>query len=129
MKKLSEADLANVSESQIEAEICKRDFYQFVLKFWPVVESSELRDGWYIRAICKHLQHATDFERLGVNLPPGHGKSLLASILYPAWLLANDPTIRILCCTHSQALSLDFAVRCRRLIESDEYKAFYPNVK
>lgn len=126
---ISNIDIASIPQSQIEAEICKRDFYKFILKFWPVVESAPLLDGWYLRCVAKHLQHLMDFENLIINLPPGHGKSILLSILYPAWVWANDSSMRIMCISNGQALSTDFAIRCKRLMESEEYNTLYPNVR
>jgi predicted phage terminase large subunit-like protein len=128
-KNLNDIDIASIPKSQIEAEICRRDFYQFILKFWSVVESAPLVDGWMMRCVAKHLQHLVDFENLIINLPPGHGKSILLQILYPAWVWVNDPSMRIMSITNSQSLSTDFAIRCKRLLESEEFKTLYPEIK
>jgi hypothetical protein len=43
--------------------------------------------GWHIDSICEHLQAVTDgrITRLLINVPPGTMKSLLTSVLWPAY--------------------------------------------
>src|SRR5947209_4874880 len=90
-----------------EAEEAKRDFKLFVKLAWPVIEPGrEFVNGWHLDAICEHLTAISDGEirRLLVNMPPRHGKSSLISALWSAWLLLNNPAIRLLC--GSYALNL-----------------------
>jgi hypothetical protein len=35
------------------------------------------------------------YRNVVINLPPRHMKSALASILYPAWRLGCDPTVKL----------------------------------
>ena len=65
-----------------------------------------------------------DINRLLINIPPGHMKSLLVSVLWPAWLWGprNQPNLRFLCASHSQSLAIRDSTRMRRLILSDWYQ-------
>jgi hypothetical protein len=43
--------------------------------------------NWHIDAICAHLEAVTDgrINRLLINVPPGSSKSLIVSVMWPAW--------------------------------------------
>ncbi len=49
--------------------------------------------NWHIEAICGDLEAATNWEidRLLINIPPRHMKSLGANVFFPAWVWAQDP--------------------------------------
>lgn len=85
--------------------------------------------------LCDHLEHVKGGENAGaitrllVNIPPGTMKSLTTSVFFVAWLLAKDPTLRVLCFSHSQNLALRDSVRCRRILQSDWFQARWPDVK
>jgi predicted phage terminase large subunit-like protein len=49
-------------------------------------------------------------------LPPGHGKSTYASILFPAWWLARHPNSAIIAACHTENLATYFARQVRGLI-------------
>jgi predicted phage terminase large subunit-like protein len=64
--------------------------------------------------------------RVIINLPPRHLKSILISVVWPAWLLGQDPTMRIAVVSHGQALARDLALKTLRLMESDFYREVFP---
>ena len=64
--------------------------------------------------------------RLIVNLPPRHLKSVLFSIVFPAWLLGQNPRLRIAVISHSQSLAHDFALKCHRLVSADWFHEVFP---
>lgn len=100
----------------------------FVREAWHVLEpATPLVWGWHMGAICAHLEAVTDgrIKRLIINVPPGHSKSLLVSVFWPAWMWLTRPDLRYLAVTHSQTLSLRDAVRMRTLITSDWYRRTY----
>jgi hypothetical protein len=47
-------------------------------------------------AICAHLQAITQgqIQNLIINVPPGHAKSLLTAVFWPAWVWIDHPEIR-----------------------------------
>lgn len=60
----------------------------FVREAWTVLEPrTTYTHGWHIDAICAHLEAVTfgRINRLLINVPPGSSKSLLASVIWPAW--------------------------------------------
>ena len=72
----------------IEAEEGRRRFRDFIPLAWPIAEPSRaFIPNWHIDAIADHLQAVSDgrIKRLLITIPPGHAKSLLVSVLWPAW--------------------------------------------
>jgi predicted phage terminase large subunit-like protein len=64
--------------------------------------------------------------RLLIAVPPRHGKSVLASVALPAWLLGQDPTAKIICGSYGDQLAKDFALRTREILRSPGYRAIFP---
>lgn len=97
---------------------------EFVQSAWGVLESQPLIWSWHLDAICDHLQAVADgqIQRLIINVPPGHMKSLLTSVFFPAWMWTRRPTWKVLGASYAHELALRDSVRCRRLIESDWYR-------
>jgi hypothetical protein len=114
-----------ISLVDLQAEKARRKLHEFVRQAWPVLEpSTPFVDGIHVQAICSHLQAVTE-GRLGdliINVPPGHAKSLLTAVFWPAWVWISWPHIRWLFASYAADLSVRDSVKCRRLIESDWYQ-------
>lgn len=120
--------------AQIRRSKAELSLYEFVKQAWKYVESVEFVDSWHIRAICGHLEAVTrgKIRRLLINIPPRCSKSTLVSVLWPAWIWAQDardrgplsgPHVQMLFASYAQTLAERDAVKCRRLIESPWYQA------
>jgi hypothetical protein len=70
------------------------------------------------------LQAVTEgsIRNLIINVPPGHAKSLLTAVFWPAWSWIEHPAMRWLFSSYSATLSVRDSVKCRRLIESECYQ-------
>lgn len=81
-------------------------------------------------ALCDHYQAVTEgkIRNLLVNVPPGTSKSLLTSVLWPAWEWATNSETRWFFASYDQALSLRDSVKCRTLINSRWYQARWGHV-
>jgi predicted phage terminase large subunit-like protein len=112
-----------------DAGTARRDFKQFVKAAWPQIEPGRpFVSGWHLDAIADHLEAVScgNITRLLVNMPPRHGKSSLISVLWSAWLLLNNPAIRLLCASYAMNLATRDNLKCRRLIKSPWFQARYP---
>jgi predicted phage terminase large subunit-like protein len=103
------------------------DFAEYV---WPVVEPAiPFIKGWAIEAVADHLQAVTNghIRRLLMNVPPGFTKSLMTDVFWPAWEWGpcNMPTLRYICASYSNHLTERDNMRCRNIVISDRYKAFW----
>lgn len=83
-----------------------------------------LIDNWHVGAICEHLEAVTreEIQRLLINVPPGHAKSLLVSVFWPAWVWIQRPSWRGLFGSYSGDLAIRDSVKCRTIVESPWYR-------
>lgn len=107
-------------------------FRLFVQYAWPVVEPAHaFQANWHIDAIADHLQAVAEgqIQRLLINVPPGHAKSLIVSVLWPAWMWIREAEgagqWRGLFASYAEALAMRDSVRCRDLMRSQWYQETY----
>ena len=111
----------------------------FVREAWHVLEPTQpYIHGWHIDAICSHLEAITNgtflemglSNRLLINVPPGTMKSLLVSVLWPAWEWGPMamPGMRYLSTSYSDSYVKRDSRRMRDLIKSEWYQSLWPEV-
>ena len=113
--------------AQIEKnEKCQEDFLTFVKTVWP-----DFIAGRHHRIIAEKLERVArgELKRLIINMAPRHTKSEFASFLFPAWFMGRDPKKKIIQATHTTELAVGFGRKTKNLLESDEYKEIFPEVK
>jgi predicted phage terminase large subunit-like protein len=106
-------------------DMAEKSLYEFVKQAWHIVEPDwEFLPGWHIQAICRHLEAvaAGTIRNLLINLPPGHCKSRLCNVFFPAWVFARQPSARFFHASYAQELSTRDSIDCRYIIESDWYR-------
>jgi len=69
---------------------------------------------------------AGELKWLMIFMPPGHSKTVLASILLPAWLYGLEPSGRVLSASHTVDLVEDFGREVRDLLASPAYQRLFP---
>jgi predicted phage terminase large subunit-like protein len=114
------------STNEIEKELCKRSFHEFVTHAFPIVEpNTEYQDNWHIEAICMYLEAILkgDIRNLIINIPPRHMKSLLVNVLFPAWVWTFAPEKKFLFASYAQDLANRDSQLCRTLITSPWYQS------
>lgn len=109
----------------LERELCGRHLIDFAERAWPILEPGASYVGnWHIEAICEHLEAISSGQilRLLINMPPRCMKSLLTSVIWPAWVWINQPHLRWLCASYAQNLSIRDSLKTRQLIKSQWYQ-------
>ena len=117
----------------LDRAACERSLYEFVKRAWPHVEGGQqLEDSWHIEAICYHLEalaagedvDGDAYNRLLINVPPGFAKSMLVSVMFPAWLWGpyGWPQARIICASHSMSIAERDTRRMKQLIQCEWYQ-------
>jgi len=98
------------------------------LGFALLSPSKQLSRGWYLSALARALEDVASgrCQRLIITMPPRHLKSIAASVLFPAWLLGRDPSLRIISASYGQDLAAVHARDFRKVINSRLYKAVFP---
>jgi len=99
-----------------------------VRQAWPIFEPAEpMRDTWHIGAVCEHLEALArgQIQNLIITIPPGHAKSLLVSVAFPAWVWTWKPHWRAIFSSYAHTLAVRDSVRCRNVIESPWYVSHF----
>ena len=108
-------------------------FTQFMMPdpdFADDVSRSQYIVAKHHRAIAAALEQVENglVPRLIINVPPRHGKSQLASRMFPAWFMGRHPADSIILATYSDKLSWDFGREVREIIEDPLYSQVFPGL-
>ena len=78
----------DVLRDRCDALRYERSLLDFTAALWRFVEPMAFASSWHIEAICEHLEAVADWQinRLLINMPPRHMKSLGANVFFPAWI-------------------------------------------
>lgn len=124
-------ELARVAREADEIRFRCRTLAGFVREAWPILEPrARYTHGWHIDAICEHLEAVTrgEVNRLLINVPPGSSKSLLTSVIWPAWEWgpAALPSLRYLATSFNEGPVKRDTRKSRDLILSAWFQALWP---
>ncbi|CAJ0849409.1 hypothetical protein AMST5_00121 [freshwater sediment metagenome] len=120
------------SSQDLARALMRADFGSFVLRsFGALCPGQQFVPGFYIDAIVHQLERLRrgEITRLIINMPPRSLKSLIASVAFPAFILGNDPTQRIICASYSSDLSRHHSNNFRALISTPWYQALFPHTR
>jgi hypothetical protein len=104
---MGEPAMSELSPSEYNA-ILRSDFCFFAQRcFSELNPQAAFATNWHLEVIAAKLTqvHQGKINRLIINLPPRHLKSLMASIAFPAWCLGHNPSAQILCISYAQDLA------------------------
>src|SRR5262249_40746589 len=119
--------MTDLSAPEYDA-ILRSDFGFFAERcFAELNPQSVFAENWHLEVIAAALTAVREgrIQRLIINLPPRHLKSLLASIAFPAWCLGLDPTAQILCVSYAQDLADKLARDCRSIMMRPWYRRLF----
>ena len=87
--------------------------------------------NWHIKSIAYQLERVRrgEINRLIINMPPRHLKSLTVSVAYTAFLLGHDPSQRIFAISYGSELSSKHARDFRAIVESVWYRRIFPKMR
>jgi len=121
----------SMDKKDVYLALLGRDFGVFLRQcFATIYPGKEFLPNWHIDSIVWHLEQAIEgkMPRLIVNLPPRHLKSFIVSVALPAFILALDPTAKVICVSYSDDLAVTLQRDFRRIVESDWYQKRFPHV-
>tara|TARA_A100001388_G_C28766806_1_gene501247 strand:+ start:171 stop:1640 length:1470 start_codon:yes stop_codon:yes gene_type:complete len=129
---LSDEELSKIAPmlerlNMLEKQKVSQDLYMdFVKRIWP-----SFIEGRHHKIYADKLQQVADgkIKRLIVNMPPRHTKSEFASYLFPSWLMGRRPDLKIIQATHTAELAVGFGRKVKNLIDSDDFRDVFPDVK
>lgn len=111
------------------AQQYRDDFKAFARAAWPLVVKRKLVWGWYLDAICDHLQAVFEGRLAKKNLllcvAPRHGKSTLLCVLFPAWCWARNPEYTMIFGSYAMRLAQRDSRSTKRLVKSQWYQELF----
>lgn len=115
-----EVDSEMPSIDLIEARIAQLHLAEFNRMAWPIVEKRAYSENWHIEVIAEHLEAVSrgELQRLIINIPPRHMKSLSVAVFWPCWDWLTHPERQWLFASYAEKLSKRDSVKSRRIIES-----------
>ena len=104
----------------------QKDFMAFVNHVWP-----QFIEGRHHKIYADKLQDVADGKIKRLLLICRHviRRSEFASYLFPAWLMGRDPDLKIIQATHTAELAVGFGRKVKNLIDSDDFRDIFPDVK
>lgn len=92
---------------------------------------TEFLDSWHIDAMVNCLEEALAGRqrRMIINIPPRSLKSILFSVVWPAFVLGHDPSAKIIVVSYSDDLARNLSREFKRLLDLPWYQRLFPNVQ
>lgn len=105
---------------------CAAKLISFARLIYP-----NFKDPWHLKKLADILEKVErgELDRVMIQFPPRHGKSVLTSQLFPAWFAGRNPNKKIILATGTQALSQEFGYYCRGFLQDPNYKLIFPNAE
>jgi len=116
---------------ELEKRLCAKSLANFCKSAWHIIEpGTKLVWNWHLDTVCGYLQafHRGELpdKRLIINIPPGTLKSILVSVMYPAWTWIDNPETRYLSITCEQGLAIRDALRMKQIITNSWFQRNWP---
>jgi len=119
-----------------ERRECENSLLAFFKRAWREVDPSPFELNWHHVVICRELEALArgEYRDYVLNIPPRCGKTILTSVVYPAWLWCQPkerqrrlmgPHVRFLCVSYGATLAEVAAVKMRRLVMGPWYQAHW----
>lgn len=124
--------MVQAENNQSCEKLAKHNFKSFLLKvFQTTSPNTQFVDGWHIDLLVEYLYKVEQgkIKRLLINIPPRSLKSTIISVAWPAWLLGQDPSRRIIVASYAQRLSLKHSLECKLIITSGWYREQFPKTQ
>ena len=126
----SEISIVEVQKylTEVAAAERRRSLTTFCKRGWSQLLPQAVIWSWHMDAICEHLAYVSlgEVRFLMINIPPRMSKTMLVSVLWPAWHWLHQPGEQFLFASVDDQLARDSAILSRRLIESPWYQDQWP---
>jgi predicted phage terminase large subunit-like protein len=103
-------------------------FLAFAMKaFATLNKGRSLGDDKYLQLLARELTRvgAGETKRLVVSMPPRHCKTFMGSICLPAWVLAHNPSAKVVILTYGQDLADKSAYAIRNILRSEWFQQVF----
>ena len=117
----SDATFETVFDQGELIALAREDFGVFIESAFAVLhDGASLDHAPYLDVIVEAVSQTRKggSKRLIINMPPGHMKSMAVSVIYSAWLLGVDPTMKIMSACYGDDLTHKLSRAVRKLMSS-----------
>jgi len=87
--------------------------------------------GWVHEDICRRLEKFSDDVAAGLSprlmllMPPRHGKSELASKMFPPWHMGRHPDHEVIACSYNISLAMGFSKKIKAIFDDPTYQTVF----
>ena len=156
MPKNEEWKQMNELQRLLYRELYKKDFHEFVKAFWECIEDRPFVDGVVVEFYCEMAQYLCrkwvpykeveieipeydpeetniidvrgDKKNVCINICPRHSKSVILNIMLSVWIWLWV-SIDVAAVSHNQRLAGRMNAQKQKLINSEKFKFFFPEIK
>jgi predicted phage terminase large subunit-like protein len=124
----------NYREEQTR-EFARRELARKYLLYYVKQFNPDYKSGWVHKDIARRLeQFVREVEqglspRLMIFVPPRHGKSTLASLELPGWVLGLHPEWEVISASYASSLPIGFSRVIKDRLKDPDYQAIFPGTK
>jgi hypothetical protein len=102
----------------------RRSLREFALAVHPRFEVA--RHHAYLFDLIDSWLDTEGGDHLAISMPPRHSKSIIGSVLVPAFYLGRHPDRDIIHSSYAALLTNDFSRKVREVVRSAEYQRIFP---
>jgi len=123
------------NQQRIVRELAHRELMKRDLMYYIKATHPRYLPGWVHVDICERLEKFTqdvidqNSPRLMLLVPPRGGKSEIASVRMPAWVLGRYPHLEIMNLGYNQDLPLEFSRQVRAQLQDKYYHKIFPDTQ
>lgn len=118
----------------VKIEDARENLIDFVQLMMPDPEDEENpeRSAYKVaphhRLLAEALERVARGEclRLAISMPPQHGKSELASRMFPSWFMGKFPRKNLMFATYNETFAKDFGGDVQDIMRRPQYRAVFP---
>ena len=121
------AQVRAAAQRELAARVlAKRRLIAFTQRINPLYHA-----GWIHHDVARRLERFSDevarglSPRLMILMPPRHGKSELASRMFPAWHLGRHPDHEFIASSYNVSLAMTFSRKVKETLEDPNYQTVF----
>jgi predicted phage terminase large subunit-like protein len=109
----------------------RHNFLMFSAKAFEVINGAAMTPYPYLVRLAEKLARVATGKTkwLVVNLPPRHFKTWMGTICLCAWILARNPSAKIMVLTYGQELADKIAYAIREILASEWYRGLFKKTR
>jgi hypothetical protein len=119
--------IASIAAAQELLERKARDNFKTFVRY----TDRDYKMMWFHAVICDQLERfeSGEIKKMMILVPPQHGKSQLATRLFPPYLLGKNADRKIAIASYNDTMSSGFNRSVQRFMDTPEYLKLFPGTK